>query len=520
MTDNKWVDSDCLDGVATELNDRNDNDPPITDVADDDIEPHICHIEQFLDNLEQMDSMVSQKSKDRIEVLINRVSSMQVSKGEMKNNVIETVKSKDEQLAMYESQGCKPKIRTNTKSEKGHILLETNQVPDADNNDQIDSQQTKVTNQDVTNALLKKLIDTMDGRRAPVLHAFDEKSGENLVEYLTEFEQYCKDNIKGQKHYWIQELESKLSGQLLKAFKTFKDHRDTYENVKDKLVAWFGDMEDIRKEKAKAKFRTMRREENESLYLFSSTIEQQFKLAYPNKDIQESKTLSKKFIDSIPEDFRNEIQIHMRSKCLTQSTITWNEIQKLASLKDIEIQVQSKALRSEKKTKEIVINFQEERYQSRNNNYQRNNNRQMEWRNSQPNRGGMRPAANYHRFQFPSNANFQRPQSTQNFRPQQTRGQYRPNNFFRNNRPPMIRFCTYCQGMSHNIQDCRARLGLCILCGDENHTRQHCPRITRPQNYDHRNRFTENQHQQREPRNQESSQNRDRDTIANNRSGN
>ena len=86
MTDNKWVDSDCLDGVATELNDRNDNDPPITDVADDDIEPHICHIEQFLDNLEQMDSMVSQKSKDRIEVLINRVSSMQVSKGEMKNN--------------------------------------------------------------------------------------------------------------------------------------------------------------------------------------------------------------------------------------------------------------------------------------------------------------------------------------------------------------------------------------------------------------------------------------------------
>ena len=65
--------------------------------------------------------------------------------------------------------------------------------------------------------------------------------------YLNRFERYCEENLRGDRSFWIDELESRLTGETLNAFGAMKDVEDTYDKLKDKLIDWYKAMDDLRK---------------------------------------------------------------------------------------------------------------------------------------------------------------------------------------------------------------------------------------------------------------------------------
>ena len=69
------------------------------------------------------------------------------------------------------------------------------------------------------------MAERMDNRKVPECEKFDEEAGHDLEEFLDEFEDYCKENVKGDSKHWIKELENQLSGETLDAFKSFKEYK-------------------------------------------------------------------------------------------------------------------------------------------------------------------------------------------------------------------------------------------------------------------------------------------------------
>ena len=118
----------------------------------------------------------------------------------------------------------------------------------------------------------------IDNRKVPDIEKYDANSGETLEEYISKFEKYCKNNIKGDKTFWIPELEKHLSGKTLKTFSSMKDCKDNYKSLKKKLINWDKQTKKSRKRRARKKFENIKYEKNEELFFYSNRIEKLFKL--------------------------------------------------------------------------------------------------------------------------------------------------------------------------------------------------------------------------------------------------
>ena len=69
-------------------------------------------------------------------------------------------------------------------------------------------------------------IQGMDYRRAPKMEKFSEESGKDLKSYLRKFEDYCEENYRGGRDFWIGVLEDHLEGKLLNTFQLLRDNDD------------------------------------------------------------------------------------------------------------------------------------------------------------------------------------------------------------------------------------------------------------------------------------------------------
>ena len=83
--------------------------------------------------------------------------------------------------------------------------------------------------------------------------------------------------------------------------------------MKSKLIKWYKDSKEMKRNKAKKKFENAKIKPKESLFLFSTRLEHLFKTAFPTHRIQESKTITSRFLGSIPKTVRNEIKAQMMS---------------------------------------------------------------------------------------------------------------------------------------------------------------------------------------------------------------
>lgn len=287
---------------------------------------------------------------------------------------------------------------------------------------------------------LRRAMDRLDSRRVPAPEKFDESSGSDLKNYLKKFEIYCKHNFRGEEEFWVDELERQLTGELLAVFKIMKAHDDSYREVKEKLLDHYKELRESRKNKRRAVFRSMTYNKGETVYLYSARLEKQFKIAYPNHDVKNSKTLQTKFVESLPKKVRAPLKSHMLTYRMANVKSTWKVFQKWARCYDSE---QLSNSTDADPVEEIVINIGD------GNTY----------------KNSVRPRLN---DRYENNSSGQTPASGA---PIETKIS---NNWSTNGNNSRLQ-CQYCSKYGHAANSCRVKLKLCLLCGANDHFVRSCP---------------------------------------------
>jgi hypothetical protein len=170
----------------------------------------------------------------------------------------------------------------------------------------------------------------------PPMQKFDETSGQDLKKYLRRFEAYCRDNFRGDRDAWADVLQKHLQGRSHETFRSLRGIDDSYDEVRQKLIDWFDEMGEVRHERNKAVFKRARPEPNEAMHTFSNCLQRFYRIAYPSRRIDLSRSLREKYIQTIPREFQKILKSQILSQKIKEQPVTWKLIQKCARHFDLE----------------------------------------------------------------------------------------------------------------------------------------------------------------------------------------
>ena len=337
-----------------------------------------------------------------------------------------------------------------------------------------------------TKDYLKIMAERMDNRKVPECEKFDEEAGHDLEEFLDEFEDYCRENVKGDSKHWIKELENQLSGETLDAFKSFKEYKYPYYKLRRKLLLWYDEMEEERKKQYKANFQSIKQNKNESLYMYSTRIERVFKLAYPRKDVERSNTLREKYMDTVNYAFYKVLKSIISYDDYNQKQTKWSAIQRTARKHDRELKADKERKAADRKNdseeEEIIINIQQEKPQDKVSRPYHQQNQQPTSNLQNPVYQPRRQSQNYRMgnprpFGFPQANQFKpRPSAQNNSTNRFSQSMNNGNRFqsprFQTNSNNLS--CQFCNKKGHTFDYCRTRQGLCHTCHEQGHISRDC----------------------------------------------
>jgi hypothetical protein len=359
--------------------------------------------------------------------------------------------------------------------------------------------------------MITEFVEAMSRLDFRKVEKFNDKYGSDLNKYLVRFENYCDNNFKGDRVWWIGELEKSLTGKMFEAFKVMRDRDDTYEAVKEKLLIWFKNSKDLRKKKDRDRFRNMQYNMGESLYLYSSRLEKQYKVAFPKHTVQTSKSLQDRFVTSLPKKIKEQVKSQIMGYKIGNKKVLWEIIQKWAQCFDVEKdkEKEDSSVVEVDSDEEIVINI--------GSNKQLGKVEELKPRvcvserhvpgavgaeianGPNPNFGNVRAqivpryANNYYPVRPPMQFNF--PQQAPRQFYNRNRYSYAQDNRFPGP-PPWFRQrfnvrCTYCERIGHIIEFCRSKYKLCYACGGTDHFYRDCQRNldSQPQSRNRSNSF-------------------------------
>ena len=222
-----------------------------------------------------------------------------------------------------------------------------------DSDDSRDEQQQRRNNiMAVNNAILDGRPIILDTRPVPKMKKHTEDSRQDLPRYLDRFEEYCKATYRGNEDLWLDELEGLLSGEALDEMVVMRDQCDRYRAVRNKMVKWYEENEDKRRTRYKNSFESVKPKQGETLYKFSNRLQNLFTRAYPDREVNSSKTLMQRFENAIPEESNNIIKLHKQFRTMESGkAITWEFFQECAKLMDKDVKKQ------QQDGEEILINL-------------------------------------------------------------------------------------------------------------------------------------------------------------------
>ena len=345
------------------------------------------------------------------------------------------------------------------------------------------------------NTGILRLLKKLDSRKVPELDKYNESTGQDLVKYLHRFEDYCQETYRGKPYLWVTELERHLSGKTLETFTCLRSFDDDYHDIKKKLISWYRQEEDIRKVRARTKFENARIKNGESMYNFSSRLEQLFKVAYPKLNFKQSNKLIYKYKESVPRQMKEILNSQIMNLKMREKKISWKQIQKCSRIYDLDISMLKikDDSDSDHSRKEIIINLskpdkKEMKKLDSNNNIEFNQPPRKYNAVNQINRYQQRFYPEHRGSQGNNNYRFQ---NISLYNPNANHfSNFERSTFQRQQAPTMndAKKCTVCYKFGHTYINCRKRLGECFLCGERNHFVRQCPRTINSPNFQLRSR--------------------------------
>ena len=315
-----------------------------------------------------------------------------------------------------------PPVNTRAPRESGAHHRHKNHSPNKPQ-----SRDEVVSSNDLVHALNR-----LDHRSVPKPDVFDSTSGQPFELFLQTFEEYCSNNFRGSTLLWVSELGRFLSGDMLSAYSSLRVPGESYSTLIGKLCKWRRDSKEAYQTNLRHRFTKAKMLPNEGYRLYAARLEKSYRIAYPRRTIEYSRTLRQKFFDTVPRAFRKQLKT-AHSICITMNggAMPWSNILALASRQDAD--------KDETDTSPQVSDSD------------------AIWVNTCTPR---EPTKTYYadgkkKASLPANG-IPSVLPTAPFLPSR-------------------QICDFCKKPGHMRHECRKRLGLCLVCGSSEHTIARCP---------------------------------------------
>lgn len=334
--------------------------------------------------------------------------------------------------------GVKPKM-AGTRTRNG------GRQSDSDNRGRmIEPQASQIrTGSDETVGQLVSALQRLDVRTYPAPDPFDVTSGRSFADFFADFEQYCGSKYVGSSDRWMSELGRFLIGDLVGVFDALRGPNDTYAEVKSKLLRWFNESRLNRRSATVVKFKQACREVHETLYVYGVRLEKLFRLAYPRKHVETSRTLQRRYIDTVPHDFGQQLNYSYGVVKLVGQTFGWSQVLQLALMRDNQSPNWSSRLNPEAPCYNVRDVTSRPRVKDA---------------SVQTSLAPVATAEKVIRSQPASSMDKRHESSLESLECRDTR-------------------CSYCKRRGHNYDNCRRRLKQCLRCGSAEHFQGACPQM-------------------------------------------
>lgn len=165
-------------------------------------------------------------------------------------------------------------------------------------------------------------------REVPRIEKFNVYSSRNVNEFFEEFENYCRHKYPDHPGYWVKELGECMEGRILEFYRNITSVCPVkYDIVKERICDQVARIRGSIRFKRKDDFEKVRMLKNENLDSYAHRLETLARKKYGNEGIDESKTLVRKFLDTVPEQVAEWFHLKRKEKMrLGSERLKWGEI--------------------------------------------------------------------------------------------------------------------------------------------------------------------------------------------------
>ena len=331
--------------------------------------------------------------------------------------------------------GCKPLV--------GKKESRNNAVSDLVQLDDSSDSETESSNSSVSSEVgsgsqdnVRSIVRMLGRKACPKPEVYSMESGRSFSRFLQSFEAYCEGKYSStHKDLWTSELGRLLEGEIKQVYEAWGGPEKKYRKMKSYLEKWHSEAKERITSSRRAQYRNIKMLPGEGLRIFSTRLENLYRLAYPHRDL-DGKDLKRQLLNAIPAAAAETLE---RDLALVRATTsrqnTWGDVLRL-------LEIQDESVRREAVSHQTTAKIPVQAWSG-----VVGNNLPMRVETVQQPMGGKQ------RFsQSPSEGRRS------------------------GSRSPGRLWCNWCKRPGHEYRTCRRRLNQCLRCGSDTHRVAECPK--------------------------------------------
>ena len=162
-------------------------------------------------------------------------------------------------------------------------------------------------------------------QQAHTLPCFTLGGAVSLQEYLRRFEEHCRTSYADSIDHALPLLKTLFTGDVADVFDACGGTETPYARLKQRMLRWFEKQDASGHQTAKQRFDNCKRKQKESLPLFALRLSSLFEDAYPATEMQTSKLLRDRLLDSLPPKAADHLKKQERyNKNIHGITMQWD----------------------------------------------------------------------------------------------------------------------------------------------------------------------------------------------------